>query len=156
MIDDIDRRHFVRGGQQIIHEGLRDQLAVVVIGEFLVERRADAVRDAAHGHAAHDLRIDLRAAVVAKAIAHDLRLAEIGIDADQQQMELEREAGIHLHAPVLVRQHTAGRHLIDVLDREPRLEAVRHAVIVAMRNVDEIGPARASSAARYDHRPCRA
>ena len=98
------------------------------------------MRDAAHGHAAHDLGIDLRAAVVAEPVFHDLRPAEIGIDANQQQMEFEREAGIHVHAAVFVRQRAAGRHLIDVLGGESRLETFRHAVIIAVGDIDEIGP----------------
>src|SRR5579871_330027 len=58
VMHDLDVGHLVRGGEQIIHEALRNHLAFVVIGEFFVERRADTVGDAAHGHAAHDLRID--------------------------------------------------------------------------------------------------
>src|SRR4029077_19429677 len=52
MMDDLDRRHLVRRGQEIIHETLGEKLAVGVIGKLLVERSTDAMRDAAHGHAA--------------------------------------------------------------------------------------------------------
>src|SRR5262249_25834392 len=97
VVHDLDLGHLVRRRQEIIHEGLGDELALVVIGELLVERGADAVGDAAHGHAAHDLRVDHGAAVVADDVAPDLGLAEIRIDGQQQQMKLEGEAGIHLH-----------------------------------------------------------
>src|SRR5207248_9453508 len=55
VVHDLDLGHLVRRRQQIIHEALRDELALAVVGEFLEERGADAVGDAAHGHAAHDL-----------------------------------------------------------------------------------------------------
>src|SRR6185312_10495796 len=107
----------------------------------LVERRADAVRDAAERHAAHDLRVDLRAAIVAEPVTHDLGHAEIGIDLDQHQMKLEGEAGIHLHAPVGARQRAAGRHRHHVAYRERRLHARRHPVDVAVRDCHQLIPA---------------
>ena len=39
VMHDLDRRHLVRGRQQVIHEALRHQLAVVVVGELLVAAR---------------------------------------------------------------------------------------------------------------------
>src|SRR3974390_3515663 len=56
-------------------------------------------------------------------------------------MKFEREAGIHVHATVLGRQGAPGRYLIDVLDREPRVEVLWHAVIVAVRDGNEVHPA---------------
>ncbi len=140
VLDDLDRRHLARGRQQIIHEALRHQLALAVIGEFLIQRRADAVRDAAHGHAAHDLRIDHGAAIVPDPVAQDFRRAEIGIDGEQDQMKLEREAGIHLHAPVRRRQRAAGRHLHHVAHCQAGLEPVRHAVIIAEGDLHQVAP----------------
>src|SRR6476646_9064132 len=75
VMDDLDRRDLVRRRQELIHEALRDALALVVVGELLVERGADAVGDPAHGHAAYDLRIDHGAAVVTDEVALDLGLA---------------------------------------------------------------------------------
>ena len=49
VMDDLDRRHLVRGRQEIIHEALGEELAVPVVGEFLVEGGPNAVRDAPHG-----------------------------------------------------------------------------------------------------------
>ena len=53
-------------------------------------------------------------------------------------MKFEREAGIHLHAPVRRWQPAAGRHLIDVGDRQTRLEAFRQPVKIAMGDSDEL------------------
>jgi len=78
-MDDLDFGHLVRRRQEIVHETLREKLAVLVIGELLVERGPDAMGDAAHGHAAHDLRIDHRAAVVADEVAPD----PLGLAQDQ-------------------------------------------------------------------------
>ena len=61
--------------------------------EFLVERGTDAVGDAANGHAAHDLRIDHGAAVMADEIAPDLGLAEVGVDRHQQEMNPKAKQG---------------------------------------------------------------
>ena len=55
MMHDLDLRHFVRGRQQVIHEALADHLALVVIDEFLEQRGADAMRDAAERHALDDV-----------------------------------------------------------------------------------------------------
>src|SRR4029079_7203977 len=119
VMDDLDRRDLVRRRQEIIHEALRDELALVVVSELLVERSADAVGDPAHGHAAYNLRIDHRAAVVTDEVALDLGLAEIGVDRDQKEMELEREARVHLYAAVGGRQLSPGRHLHHVGEGEP-------------------------------------
>src|SRR5262249_24858582 len=137
----LDLGHLVRRRQEIIHEGLGDELALVVIGELLVERGADAVGDAAHGHAAHDLRVDHGAAVVADDVAPDLGLAEIRIDGQQQQMKLEGEAGIHLHPAVRGRQRAAGRYLQHLGEGEPGLGAGRQAVEVAVGDGDQLGEA---------------
>ena len=100
VMHDLHLRHLVRGGQQIVHEALRHKLAFAVEGEFLQQRRADAVGDAAERHAAHDVGIDDRAAVVADDVAADLGLADLRVDRHQHDVELEGVAGIHLHAAV--------------------------------------------------------
>ena len=141
VMDDLDLGHLVRRRQQIVHEGLRDELPLVVVGELLVQRRTDAVGNAAHGHAAHDLRIDHGAAIVADEVAPDLGLAEIGIDRNENEMKLEGEAGIHLHAAVGRRQLAAGRHHHHVAEGEPRLGVGRQAVEIAVGDGDEFGPA---------------
>ena len=98
----------------------RQELALAVEGEFLQQRGADPMGDAAERHAAHDVGIDHRAAVVADDVAVDLRLADLGVDRQQHDVELEGEAGIHLHAAVGRRQAAAGRHLHDVADGNAR------------------------------------
>ena len=143
---DLDLGHFERRRQQIIHEGLGDHLALIVIDEFLEQGGADAVRDAAERHAFDDVRIDHRAAVMADDIALDLRRAEIGIDREQHDVEFERVARIHLHPAVRRRQRAAGRHLIDVIGLQPRLEALRQQMPVAVRDRDEVEPGQAAVA----------
>ena len=104
------------GRQQVIHKGLRDQLAFFVVCKFLVQGGADAVSDAAHASCPRTIfGLILRAAVVAEPVAQDFGPAEIGIDAQQQQMKFERKAGIHLHAAIGSRERAAGRHLVNVL-----------------------------------------
>src|ERR1019366_4838196 len=80
VIYDRNFRHLERSRNEVIHERLALELAVVAIGELLVQRRAYAVRDAAIGHAVHDVRTDHYATVVAADIAHELVLAGRGID----------------------------------------------------------------------------
>src|SRR6266540_4324838 len=79
--------------------------------------------------------------VVADEVALDLWVAEIGIDRDQQEMELEGEARIHLHAAVGGRQLPPGRHLHDVREGKPRLGVGRQPVEMAMGDGHELGPA---------------
>src|SRR6516162_3775431 len=55
-------------------------------------------------------------------------------------MKFEREAGIHLHAPIRRRQRPAGRHLIHVSDRQTRLQAIRQPVEIAVGYSDELFP----------------
>ena len=146
-------RHFVRRRQQIIHEALRDQLAFVVIGELLVQRRADAVGDAAHGHAAHDLRIDHGAAVVADDVAHDLGPAEIGVDRDQNRDGIRTtKQGYICTRPSAVGSVPPVGTCIDGLERESRLHACRHAVDSCGTRSDQLVPAAAMFAARRGRR----
>src|SRR5215470_9270744 len=55
-------------------------------------------------------------------------------------MKFEREAGIHLHAPIRRRQRAAGRHLIDVSDRQAWLEAFRQPVEITVGYSDKLLP----------------
>ena len=148
---DLHLRHLVRRGQQVVHEALRHQLAFAVEGEFLQQRRADAVGDAAERHAAHDVRIDDGAAVVADDVAADVRLADLRVDRHQHHVELEGEAGIHLHAAVRRGQRAAGRHLHDVADREAGLHAGRDQMHVAVREVDDVEPFDRAAGSRVLH-----
>ena len=56
--------HFARGRHQIIGEGDRERLAVLVVEEFLQQRAADALRQAAGDLAFDQLRVDRLADVV--------------------------------------------------------------------------------------------
>src|ERR1039458_2553115 len=104
VIHDRNRRYLERGRNEVVHERLALELAVVAVGELLIQRRADAVRDAAIGHAVHVVRTDHHAAIVAADIAHELRLTGCRIDLDQHHVRLERETRVHLDAPVGRRQ----------------------------------------------------
>src|SRR5215813_7464687 len=104
VMDDLDRGHLVRRRQQIIHQALCDALTLRVISELLIERRPDTVGDAAYGHAAYDFWIDHGAAIMADEVPLNLRLSEIRIDHHEQEVKLEGEARIHLHAAISGRQ----------------------------------------------------
>ena len=119
----------------------RDELALVVVDELFQQRRAEAMRDAAERHALDDVRIDHRAAVMPDHVASDLGLAERRIDRYQHHMKLKGVARIHLDLAVL-RQRAAGRHLHHMADFEARLHALRQQMIIAVRDVDELGPAK--------------
>ena len=82
MLDDLDARHLVHRGQQVVHEGLGHELPLAVVGEFFIKGGADAVGDAAQGHAAHDVGIDHRAAVVADDVAMEARQPEVAVDLE--------------------------------------------------------------------------
>ncbi len=73
---------FGRTGQQIIGERRRQRLSGAVERHFLVERGADALRQAAIDLAVDDHRIDQHAAVLDDDIVEQLDVAEIGIDRD--------------------------------------------------------------------------
>src|SRR5450759_1062776 len=89
MVDDLDLGHFMRGGQQIIHEGLRDHLPLLVVDELFEQGGSYAMSYTAERHSPDDVRIDHRAAVVANYVTAKLGKAEVGIDRNQHHMKLE-------------------------------------------------------------------
>ena len=88
----LDRRHVGRGRQQIVHERRVQQLALLVVDELLVERVADAVRDAAVNLSFDEQRIDDRAAIVDDEVALDLDRRRLGIDLDDHRVHAARGA----------------------------------------------------------------
>ena len=140
MVDDGDGGHFGRARQQVVHEGATEQLALFRKSELLQQRRADAVRDAAVGHAVNDVGADHRAAVVATDVAVQRHLARRRVDAGEHDMRLEGMAGVHLDAAVFGRQIAPGGHFPDKFFLQSRLHACGQAVVVAVRDLDQGGP----------------
>ena len=54
MIDDADRGDFHRAGDQIIHEAAANELTIVAVGKFFVERSADTVGNAGDFEQLHE------------------------------------------------------------------------------------------------------
>ena len=140
MVHHLDVGDLVDRGQQVIHEGAGQQLAVVVVGENLIERGADAVRDAAIDHAVDDVGIDHRAAVMADEIFQYLDLTGLPVDLDQRDVGLEGIAGIHPHPPVGVGQLAALGDFPDVARLQAGLHAKGHLVIFAMGDLHQLIP----------------
>src|SRR5439155_22934292 len=113
---------------------------VLGVGELLVERRADAVRDPAVGHAVHDVRIDHHAAVVPAHVFPDRGLARVRVDLDQNDVRLEGVAGVDLYTTLGSRQPGAGRHFPDELRLQARLDARGQLVELAVCDLDELVP----------------
>ena len=71
---------------QEVHERRVEQLPVLVVGHPLVERAADALRDAAVDLALDDHRVDQRAAVVHDAVAQDRDLGGLRVGLDDRRV----------------------------------------------------------------------
>ena len=69
-------------GHQEVHERGVEQLARLVVGHPLVERAADALRDAAVDLALDDHRVDQVAAVVDDGVLQDLDLRRVRVGLD--------------------------------------------------------------------------
>ena len=80
---DVDRgRHLCDVGHEEVHEGGVEQLPGLVVGHPLVERTADALRDAAVDLALDDHRVDQVAAVVDDGVLQDGDLGGVGVGLD--------------------------------------------------------------------------
>ena len=90
----------VGGGQQVVHKGGVEQLAVFVEDELLVEGIADALGDAALDLALEDHGVDDAAAVVDDDVALDLDLHGLGVDLDDHGVDA-RGGGAALGAKVV-------------------------------------------------------
>src|SRR5437667_9036406 len=76
----LDRRHFVRGRNEIIGESDRERLAALVIDELLEQRAAEPLNRAAGELALDQHRVDRLADVVGDEIALDLHAAGVAVD----------------------------------------------------------------------------
>ena len=86
MIADHHRRNVFGARQRVIHERSGDRLAALVVADFLHQRLADALRDAAMQLAFDDHRVDDGAEVADAGVAHDPRHAGVRIDLDFRDM----------------------------------------------------------------------
>ena len=82
-----DPRHIQARGQVIIHERAIEQLPVVVVGEPLVKRIANALRHAAMDLPIENQRIDDRPAIVHDEIFLDMDLQRLGIDLHDHSVD---------------------------------------------------------------------
>ena len=109
-------------GHQEVHERRVEQLAGLVVGHPLVERAADALRDAAVDLALDDHRVDQVAAVVDDGVLEDRDLGGLrvglddhGVHAGGERRALGRVEVLALQARLVVLGH---RRLARVADRE--------------------------------------
>ena len=72
---ELDRGQFSRAGHQVIGERADQRLALLVVGNLLVERGADALHDTAADLSFDNHRVDHRAAILG-----DGEIEELGID----------------------------------------------------------------------------
>jgi hypothetical protein len=94
---DLDRRQFGDAGHQVIGEGDGQGLALRVVWDFLVQRGADALHDAAADLPFDDHRIDHRAAILGDREVDQLDEAGLGIDRDDRAMRrIGEDAGADL------------------------------------------------------------
>ena len=103
-MQDQRRRHFGRGRHQIVGERAGDEAAVVGVDVFLVERRAERVREAAGHLARHHAGMQHAAAVVHGDVFVDAHRAGDAVDLDAAEIENEAVAERRVDAVVLGRR----------------------------------------------------
>ena len=93
---DPHRRNFRRAGHHVVAERGGERLADLVVGNFLVQRGADALGDAALHLAVDDHRVDHGAAVFRDGIVEDFDHTGVGLDGDDHRMRAigEHAAGL--------------------------------------------------------------
>jgi hypothetical protein len=145
VVDNFDLRNFVSRWEQIVHKGLGDHLAFVVVDELFHQRRPDTVGNPAERHTANNVRVDDGSAIVTDDVAPDFWFAEQRIEGEQDDMKFERVDRVHLDAAVCRWQLAAGRDLHDVSDVEPWFEPGRQFMKVAVGDVNELRKAALSA-----------
>ena len=105
-----DRRHrFHRGRHQIVGERAGEKAAVRPVGEFLVQRRADGMREAAGDLPRHHAGMQDAAAVVHGDVFVDAHRAGGPIDLDAAEIEDEAVAQRGVDLVLLGRRRQFGR-----------------------------------------------
>src|SRR3954469_14059724 len=89
---DLDAGHLRRGRQQVVHEGAREELRLVVIGRPLEQHGADALRDATTHLALDDRGIDEPPAVLYDDPTLDCDVTSLDVDLDDRAMGTTRPA----------------------------------------------------------------
>ena len=109
----------------------RQQVALLVVGEDLVRRRAERLRRCAVHLAFDDLRVDPVAAVVDRGVVHDLVDARLGIDLERASVDLRRVG--ERQVPVLALEvRLLERRPVDVAHVERDVEAVEILIPVSV------------------------
>ena len=83
---DFDRRNDVGRGEQVVRQGHRQGLPGIVVAHPFVERRADAMHDAAMDLALDQHRIDHAAAIVDDEVAPEPHLSGLAVDLGLDHM----------------------------------------------------------------------
>ncbi len=85
--DDVDLGRLAHRRQQIVGEGGRQRVAALVVGEFLEQRAAQALREAADDLSAHQRRVDGAADVIGDDVALDRNAAGLAVDLHHREMD---------------------------------------------------------------------
>ena len=135
---DPHRRNLRRARHHVVAERGGERLADLVVGDFLVERGADALRDAALHLAVDDHRIDHGAAVFRDRVVENFDDAGVGLDGDD-------------HGMGAIGEHAAGfRGLVGAGGVEQRLHAGRQMLLADVGGIGDLGEA--DAAGRAVHR----
>ena len=89
-MDEVDRRDLVGARQCVVHQGAGQELARLVVDDFLEERAAEALRGAAVDLALDDHRVDRPAAVVDDRELEDGERAGVEVHFDDGRLGAER------------------------------------------------------------------
>ena len=77
---DLNVRHFHGRGNEVVHEGGGQQLAVFIVHDLFVKSVANALGHASHDLTIHDEGVDDGATVMDRNITMDFDLEGFGID----------------------------------------------------------------------------
>ena len=85
-VADREFRHLRRGRAKIFREGAGDEVAGTIVHQFLVQRRAEPVGEAAVNLPLDDHRIEHRAHIVDRNVFHDLHPAGRAVELDRGEI----------------------------------------------------------------------
>ena len=137
---DAHRGNFRRARHHVVGERGGERLALLVVGDFLVKRGADALGDAALHLAVDDHRIDHGAAVLGHRVVENLDRAGVGLDRDHDGMGA-------------VGEHAAGfRRLVGRGGVEQRVHAGRQMLLAHVGGIGDLGEADAAARAMHGAR----
>ena len=110
---DRDVGNLHRGRDQEVHERRGERLPALVVDDALVERAADALRDAAADLALDDHRVHERAAVVVDDVPEEREVPGLDVDLDDRRVAPAREGRV-------------GRRVVPVRLEPRRLALLEH------------------------------